>query len=90
VPIFDFSGVDVFALVDADTDEAHAFTTYLNYWECLAAGVRATYGSYPYAALLEELQARRSFRGLSGRGRPNAPDKVRALLLNAWVSELRA
>lgn len=44
-------GLDVFALTDADTAEARAFTTYLGYWVSLAELVDQTYGDPPYPTL---------------------------------------
>jgi len=36
VPIVRVERVNVYALLDADSDEARTFTTYLNYWDSLA------------------------------------------------------
>lgn len=85
----DFSGVDVFSLVDADSDEANTFTTYMGYWVCLADHLQHRYGDDCTPLLLEELRSRPSFRGLPGKGIPTNPEGVRALLLNGWTSELR-
>jgi len=87
--LVDFSGIDVYSLVDADSDEARTFTTYLGYWVCLAAHVQECYGDDYAQALLSELRRRSAFRKLAGQGRPANPEAVRALLLNGWTSELR-
>ncbi len=84
-----FSELDFYSLLDADSDEARTFTTYLGYWVCLAELVQTRYGQDPAAALLTELQGRRAFRRLSSQGKPADPRAVRALLLNGWTSELR-
>jgi hypothetical protein len=85
----DFSGIDISALIDADSDEARAFTTYMGYWACLADHLQYRYGDDCAQNLLAELRSRPSFRKLSGQGKPANPDNVRALLLNGWTSELR-
>jgi hypothetical protein len=89
VVTIDFSGIDVYSLVDADSDEARTFTTYLGYWVCLADQLQRHYGSEVVPTLLIELQRRPAFRRLSGQGRPSNPGAVRGLLLNGWTSELR-
>src|SRR5881409_1299331 len=50
-------GLDVYALTDADTDEAKAFTTYLGYWVSLAEHIEQLYGDPPCDALNANLQA---------------------------------
>lgn len=87
--LIDFSGIDVYSLVDADSEEARTFTTYLGYWVCLADHVQHCYGDDFAPVLLGELQRQPAFRKLSGQGRPANPEAVRALLLNGWTSELR-
>jgi hypothetical protein len=84
-----FSDIDVYSLVDADSEEARTFTTYLGYWECLAEHVQERYGDDYAPELLSELRRQRGFRKLAGQGKPAHPDAVRALLLNGWTSELR-
>ncbi len=79
--------LDVYALIDADTDEARAFTTYLGYWVCLAQHVESRYGSPCYEQLLAVLEG----RGLAAlrANAPNGDERVlRSMLLNAWSSEL--
>jgi hypothetical protein len=85
----DFSRIDVRSLIDADSDEARTFTTYMGYWVCLAEHLQHHYGNDPTEALLHELKSRKSFRALPGKGGPADPASVRALLLNGWTSELR-
>jgi hypothetical protein len=89
MPRVDFSKISVYALIDSDSDEARTFTTYMGYWACLADHVEYLYGDECSQILLAELRSRRSFRKLSGQGKPTNPDDVRALLLNGWTSELR-
>jgi hypothetical protein len=88
-PPIRLSDLDLFALVDADTDEAKTFTTYMFYWDSLAANVELTHGTEPTASVLADLNAQTSFRSLAGKGKPQNPVKVRELLLNGWTSELR-
>jgi len=80
-------GLDVYALTDSDTDEAHTFTTYSGYWTALMEHVHEEFGMFPYPNLLSDLQA----RGLSKlASKPASCDEqpLRSLLLNAWSSEL--
>src|SRR4051794_903338 len=84
-----FADLDLYALLDADTDEARTFTTYLGYWLCLAEHIQELYGDDPPDGILRELQGRRALRRLAGQGKPPNPAQVRELLLNAWTSELR-
>jgi len=85
----DFSSISVYALIDADSDEAHTFTTYMGYWTCLADHLQYRYGDDCAQNLLTELRNRSTFRKLSGQGKPANQDDVRQLLLNGWTSELR-
>jgi hypothetical protein len=80
-------GLDVFALTDADTDEAKAFTTYLGYWVSLAEHVNLIYGDPPYAALHASLRDQ-GLGKLAGKPLAGDPDVLRSALLNAWSSEL--
>jgi hypothetical protein len=84
-----FSDIDVYSLVDADSEEARTFTTYLGYWVCLAEHVQECYGSDYAPELLAELHRQPAFRKLAGQGKPAHPDNIRGLLLNGWTSELR-
>lgn len=89
MPLIRFSEFDFYSMLDADSDEARTFTTYLGYWVCLAERIQASYGDDPASSLLAELRSGKSFRSLSGQGRAANPVEVRSLLLNGWASELR-
>lgn len=84
-----YSSIDIYSMIDADSEEARTFTTYLGYWVCLAEHVQEIYGEDCAPALLADLQGRHAFRRIAGQGRPSDQDAVRALLLNGWTSELR-
>jgi len=79
-------GLDVYALTDADSDEARAFTTYLGYWVSLAEHITELYGDPPFEALFAGLRAgglaRLSSKPLSGDA-----DVLRGALLNAWSAK---
>lgn len=79
--------LDVYALLDADTDEARTFTTYHGYWLALAAHVEREYGEPPFPALLGQLEAR-GLRRLGGRPCSGDESLLRSALLNAWSTEL--
>lgn len=79
--------MDVYTLIDSDTDEARAFTTYRGYWMALAEHVESGYGDPPFAVLLAELEAR-GLRRLGGRPCRGDGQLVQSALLNAWSSEL--
>jgi hypothetical protein len=79
---------DPFSFVDADTDEARTFTTYMGYWDGLARVITSTYGTAVHAPLVAELRGRKPFRSLQGSRFSGDNDVVRQLLLNAWNSEL--
>jgi hypothetical protein len=82
-----FSTFDVYALLDADTDEARSFTTYLGYWACLSNHVVDIYGAEPFDGLLAEMHTRR-LASLGGSRSGCDRDQLADLLLNAWTSEL--
>lgn len=84
-----FSDLDLYALLDADSDDAKTFTTYLGYWLCLAEHVQTIHGDEPTASILADLRERKCFRSLTGRGSPRDPEQVRSLMLSGWTSELR-
>jgi len=86
--VIPFGELDVYAIVDQDTDEARTFTTYLGYWDCLAELVTRVHGKDPYASILSALRANRVVTGLSGRPFSGPTAALRELLLNAWNSEL--
>ena len=77
----------VYSLLDADTEDARAFTTYLNYWTGLADGIQQYYGMDVHTGLLQDLRSRKDFRRLTGRGRPADLSCVGELLRNAWMSQ---
>jgi hypothetical protein len=83
-----FRRLDVYALLDADTDEAKAFTTYMHYWIALASLIETSYGSFPFPAMLSELEARKAYRALPGKATGCDLATLRSLMLNAWNSEL--
>ena len=91
MPLTTFSGVDLSALLDVDSREAKAFTTYMGYWVALAAHINEAYGRQPYGGVLADLQQRRVFKRLSGGRRPDPEqlDQARAFLLSGWVAELK-
>jgi hypothetical protein len=91
VPILRFSDLDLYALLDSDSDEARTFTTYLGYWVSLAEHVQGTYGNDSAPAILAALQSNRAFVRLGSRPKPTpaAAEVMRSLLLNGWTSELR-
>jgi hypothetical protein len=88
VPIIRFDELDTFAFVDADSDEAKAFTTYLGYWGCLARCVTERYGTAFVEPLVADLRARKAFRRLSSSQFAGDTSALRSLLLNAWNSEI--
>ena len=86
-----FSDLDLYALLDSDSDEARTFTTYLGYWVSLAEHIQENYGDDVAPGILAALRQRRPFIRMSSRTKPS--DEVaavmRSLLLNGWTSELR-
>jgi hypothetical protein len=86
-----FTDLDLFALLDADTDEARTFTTYLGYWVSLAEHIQENYGDDVPAGMLAALQRRRSFVRIGNQPKPTGAiaSETRSLLLNGWTSELR-
>jgi hypothetical protein len=89
VPRVNFSNINLYALIDSDSDEARTFTTHMGYWACLADHIQHLYEDEYAENLLTEMHRRPSFRKLSGQGKAANPDDVRSLLLNGWTSELR-
>ena len=79
--------LDVFALIDSDTDEARAFTTYLNYWKSLNAIVDHEVGSDRFPDLLSALIRKKAFKKLTSRRCRANPGELSELLRNAWTSE---
>jgi hypothetical protein len=80
-------GLDVYALTDADTDEARTFTTYSGYWLALVEYIDHEFGLFPYPQLLVELE-RRGVQRLASKQAACGERQLRTLLLNAWSSEL--
>jgi hypothetical protein len=80
-------GLDVYAFTDADTDEAHTFTTYSGYWSALMEHIEQEFGLFPYPNLLVELEAR-GLTKLASKRAACDEQMLRSLLLNAWSSEL--
>lgn len=89
--ILRFSDLDLYALLDSDSDEARTFTTYLGYWVSLAEHIQENYGDDVAPGVLEDLNRRRSFIRMASRSKPNDDTAMlmRSLLLNGWTSELR-
>lgn len=56
-----FADLDLYALLDSDSDEARAFTTYLGYWVSLAEHIQENYGDDFTAAVLADLRRHRAF-----------------------------
>ncbi|HWF20822.1 MAG TPA: hypothetical protein VG226_01645 [Acidimicrobiales bacterium] len=75
-----------FSLVDVDTPEAHAFTTYLAYWEAFASIVTELYADP--VQVLDELAQRKKFRSLSSSQFAGKTDRLQEMLLSSWHHEL--
>lgn len=86
-PRINLTEFDIYGILDADTPEAHAFTTYLAYWDCLERSILEIYGEDPHPALLSELQSRKAFNKLKNRPFRGDKELLRSLLLNGWNSE---
>lgn len=82
VAILRFSDLDLFALLDSDSDEARTFTTYLGYCVALAEHIQENYGDDIAPGVLAELQGRRSFVRMASRPKPgeDAAATTRSLL----------
>jgi hypothetical protein len=83
---FERTELSVFSFVDVDTPEAHAFTTYLAYWEAFASILTELYPEP--ARLVAELQARKKYRSLSSSQFAGDTARLQELLLNSWHHEL--
>lgn len=83
-----FRTLDVYALMDADTDEAKQFQTYRFYWLQLERHLVANYGSDLNAALVAELRPRKAYRSLSSSQFAGDTDGLTHLLHNSWSNEL--
>ncbi len=89
VPLIEFRHVDVFAFLDADSDEAKAFTTYAGYVDAFSELIIERYGvADPYPAIVGALDRKGRLTRLAGKPYTGAADPVGSLLINAWLSEL--
>lgn len=89
MPIIDFRHVDVFAFLDADSNEAKAFTTYAGYVGAFSELIVGRYGSQdPYPAIVGALDRKGRLTRLTGKLYGGPANPVAALLINAWLSEL--
>ena len=82
-----FKNLDVYAIVDQDTDEARAFTTYLGYWDCVAGLVAHVHGPTRTAPSSPHFGRTERSRPLAVDSFTGATVELRGLLLNAWNSE---
>ncbi len=80
--------LDVYALVDADTAEAKAFTTYMGYWGAIAGVIEDRYGLEYHQPLVNDLKGRRPVKKLTGKPFKGDEQVLRELLLGAWTQEL--
>lgn len=88
MPIIDFSKVDTYAFIDADSDEAKAFTTYLGYVRAIDDLITDRYGAGSYALLRLALDVDGRLTKLRAKPFQGDPTLLRSLLLNAWISEM--
>ncbi|MDP9387493.1 MAG: hypothetical protein M3Q48_06060 [Actinomycetota bacterium] len=89
MPIVQFRHVDVFAFVDADTDEARAFTTYAGYVGAFNDLITDAYGvSDPYPAIATALDRNGRLTRLRNKPYRGEARPVQSLLINGWLSEL--
>lgn len=79
---------DPFSFVDADSDEARTFTTYMGYWDGLARIVTEAFGSDFHGPLAHDLLGRKQVQALQGSRFDGDESMLKQLLLNAWNSEL--
>lgn len=84
----DFNTLDVYGLIDADTAEARAFTTYMGYWGAIAGVIEDRYGIDFHQPLVNDLKARRPVKKLTGQPFKGDDQGLRELLLGAWTQEL--
>lgn len=75
-------GLDSYALLDSDSDEARGFTTYLGYWDCLDRAITREYGTDPLPVSVADLAGRPEFEKLAHRRYAGSPRDLQALLLN--------
>jgi len=84
----DFNTLNVYGLIDADTAEARAFTTYMGYWEAIAGVIEDRYGIEYHQPLVNDLRARRPVKKLTGQPFKGSAQALSELLLGAWTQEL--
>lgn len=83
-----FSKLDVYALVDADSNEAKQFQTYSFYWRQLERAIEQTYGADPVPAVAAVVTGTKAFRRLSATQYTGSADTLTHLLHNSWANEL--
>ena len=88
MPPVDFDTLDVYGLIDADTAEAKAFTTYMGYWGAIAGVIEDRYGFEYHQPLVDELKARRPVKKLTGKPFKGDDRALSELLLGAWTQEM--
>lgn len=81
-------GLDVFALIDADSDEAKGFTTYLGYWDGLARLIDDVYGPDPAPAIVAEMLSRKAVKKLQAKKFTGDTRELASVLLNGWAQEV--
>ena len=88
MPPVNIKTLDVFALLDADSAEAKAFTTYMGYWGAIAGVIEDRYGFEYHQPLVADLRSRRPVKKLSCRLFKGDERALSELLLGAWTQEL--
>lgn len=89
MPIVQLQHVDVFAFLDADSDEAKTFFTYAGYIRAFSDLITDTYGAANrYPAIVSELDRNGRLTRLRSRRYGGDHSPVASLLVNAWLSEL--
>lgn len=88
---FERTELSVFSYLDVDTPEAHAFTTYLAYWEAFARIITEVHDDPKRGlqhGLLDHLTETKKFRSLSCSQFGGSNSRLQELLLSAWHHEL--
>lgn len=88
MPRINFSELDVFSVVDADTDEAKAFLTYLGYVRGIDALICDAWGDLSFDAVVAAMDSSGRLRRMRGRRYVGPEGIVTSLLLNSWLTEL--
>lgn len=88
MPNVDFFKVDTYAFLDADSNEAKAFTTYLGYVCAIDNLTIELYGAPGFDLLRLSLDREDRLTRLREKPFRGDPTTLRSLLLNAWISEL--